>query len=152
MAQKTPSLDWMPIGEAAKYLGVSRDTLRRWEKRGKIKSYRTPGGRRRYTMYDLESAMKLRHPHHPVIRKIKKQKPPTPPTEKKPVIKPQAASQPVPKSLPVQKVSGILTKLLLTSIVVFVVLLTLSGLVRVLSPYLTSTREILNPVPETYSP
>jgi excisionase family DNA binding protein len=58
MAEKRLKLDWLSIGEAAEYLGVSRDTLRRWEKRGKLKSYRTPGGRRRYTAYDLELALK----------------------------------------------------------------------------------------------
>jgi len=55
--QKSSTLEWLSIGEAAKYLGVSRDTLRRWEKRDKIKSYRTPSGRRKYTLYDLELAM-----------------------------------------------------------------------------------------------
>ena len=58
MEGKKIKLDWLSIGEAAEYLGVSRDTLRRWEKRGKLKSYRTPGGRRRYTAYDLELALK----------------------------------------------------------------------------------------------
>lgn len=58
MAQKSSTLEWLSIGEAAKYLGVSRDTLRRWEKRDKIKSYRTPSGRRKYTLYDLELAMR----------------------------------------------------------------------------------------------
>jgi putative resolvase len=36
------------IGEAAKALGVSIGTLRRWEHAGKIKSDRTPNGHRRY--------------------------------------------------------------------------------------------------------
>jgi excisionase family DNA binding protein len=36
------------IEEASKLLGVSKRTLRNWEKIGKIKSYRTPGGHRRY--------------------------------------------------------------------------------------------------------
>ncbi len=31
--------DLFAIGEAAKLKGVSVDTLRRWEKRGKIKAY-----------------------------------------------------------------------------------------------------------------
>ena len=42
----------MSIGEVADELGVSIDTLRRWEKDGKIKSERTKGGHRRY---DLDS-------------------------------------------------------------------------------------------------
>jgi excisionase family DNA binding protein len=41
---------WYTISEAAKYLGVSPDTLRRWEKAGKISSpSRTAGGARRYS-------------------------------------------------------------------------------------------------------
>lgn len=38
------------IGKIAKELGVSRDTLRRWEAVGKIKSERTPRGHRRYDL------------------------------------------------------------------------------------------------------
>lgn len=48
---------WMAIGEAAKYLGVSRDTLRRWEKRGKIKAIRSPTNRRYYTKKQLDELM-----------------------------------------------------------------------------------------------
>jgi putative resolvase len=38
------------IGRAAKELGVSRDTLRRWEKSGKIIAERTAKGHRRYNL------------------------------------------------------------------------------------------------------
>jgi putative resolvase len=38
------------IGRAAQELGVSRDTLRRWEKSGKITVERTPKGHRRYNL------------------------------------------------------------------------------------------------------
>lgn len=34
------------IKEASKFLGVSKKTLRNWEKQGKIKSYRTVGTRK----------------------------------------------------------------------------------------------------------
>ena len=44
------------IGKAAKILGVSRDTLRRWEKAGKITSNRTPRGHRRYEINSLTGA------------------------------------------------------------------------------------------------
>jgi putative resolvase len=36
------------IGKAAKLLGVSKDTLRRWEKKKKILPHRTIKGHRRY--------------------------------------------------------------------------------------------------------
>lgn len=45
--------DLINIGEAAKLRGVSIDTLRRWEKAGKIKTERTEGGHRRYRVADL---------------------------------------------------------------------------------------------------
>src|SRR3990167_4904456 len=38
------------IGKAAEELGVSRDTLRRWEKSGKITVERTASGHRRYNL------------------------------------------------------------------------------------------------------
>lgn len=41
------------IKEASKLLGVSKSTLRRWEKEGKMKSYRTIGGHRRYVKNEL---------------------------------------------------------------------------------------------------
>ncbi|KPJ70706.1 hypothetical protein AMJ51_01190 [Microgenomates bacterium DG_75] len=45
---------WIPIGEAAKYLGISKDTLRRWENAGKIKPQRSPTNRRYYTKEQLD--------------------------------------------------------------------------------------------------
>ncbi len=48
---------WLSIGQASKYLGVSRDTLRRWEKAGKIKAVRSPTDRRYYTKKQLDEAM-----------------------------------------------------------------------------------------------
>ena len=36
------------IGEAARILGVSVDTLRRWERDGKLSASRTLGGQRRF--------------------------------------------------------------------------------------------------------
>ena len=42
------------IGNSAKLLGVSVDTLRRWEKKGKVTSHRSPGGHRYFLRSDLE--------------------------------------------------------------------------------------------------
>jgi DNA (cytosine-5)-methyltransferase 1 len=55
MAEKNSN--WMSIGDAAKYLGLSRDTLRRWEKAGKIKPVRSPTNRRYYTKNILDEAL-----------------------------------------------------------------------------------------------
>ncbi|TSC86347.1 MAG: hypothetical protein G01um10147_870, partial [Microgenomates group bacterium Gr01-1014_7] len=51
-----PSVILLKIGQASKLLGVSIDTLRRWEKAGKLKTIRTPGGTR---LYPLDSLRKL---------------------------------------------------------------------------------------------
>jgi putative resolvase len=55
--------DLLQIGDAAKLRGVSIDTLRRWEKAGKITAVRTEGGHRRYRVADLLKIDKpdLRH-------------------------------------------------------------------------------------------
>lgn len=44
------------IGKASKELGVSKDTLRRWERVGKISSERTAKGHRRYSLAKLLGA------------------------------------------------------------------------------------------------
>jgi putative resolvase len=42
------------IGKAAKELGVAQETLRRWERLGKIEVERTPKGHRRYDLAKLK--------------------------------------------------------------------------------------------------
>lgn len=44
----------LPIGEAARSLGVSLDTIRRWERDGKISGIRTPGGQRRFPQSEID--------------------------------------------------------------------------------------------------
>src|SRR3989344_3277073 len=46
---------YLPIGKSAEYLGISIDTLRRWEKSGKITSKRLDGKNRYFAVSDLES-------------------------------------------------------------------------------------------------
>ena len=55
MPMKT-SNSLLTISQAAKKLNVSTKTLRRWEKAGKITSFRTPGGHRRYDTDSIKSA------------------------------------------------------------------------------------------------
>lgn len=43
----------VPIGTAARTLGVSTSTLRRWEARGRLRPARTEGGQRRYELSAL---------------------------------------------------------------------------------------------------
>lgn len=42
------------ISEAARLLGISAKTLRRWDKAGKVKINRTPNGERIFTLGDIE--------------------------------------------------------------------------------------------------
>jgi excisionase family DNA binding protein len=44
----------LPIGEAARQLGVSIDTIRRWEGEDKIHPIRTPGGQRRFRQSEID--------------------------------------------------------------------------------------------------
>ena len=50
------------IGKAAEELGVSRDTLRRWEKSGRIIVERTTKGHRRYNLASLLGASPRKNP------------------------------------------------------------------------------------------
>lgn len=45
----------IPIGEAARILGVTTTTLRRWTDQGQVAAYRTPGGQRRYLRSEIEA-------------------------------------------------------------------------------------------------
>ena len=45
---------YLKIGEVSKMLGVSFKTLRDWEKKGKIKVFRTPGNHRLYEKKYIE--------------------------------------------------------------------------------------------------
>ena len=51
----------LSIGEASEYLGVSIDTLRRWEKRKRIEPFRSPGGHRYYKKEDLDKLFGKRY-------------------------------------------------------------------------------------------
>lgn len=50
---------YIGIGEAAKVLGVSITTLRRWEAAGRIVAEHTTGGHRRYDIYKLRPDYKM---------------------------------------------------------------------------------------------
>ena len=49
---------YIPIREAAQRLGVNRETLRRWDRDGKISAVRTPGNARRFLLADVENILK----------------------------------------------------------------------------------------------
>jgi excisionase family DNA binding protein len=50
--------EYLTIGEAAEYLGVSPSTLRNWDRSGKLKAARHPING--YRLYSLESLRSIR--------------------------------------------------------------------------------------------
>ena len=60
MGRATDSLkDYLRIGEAAEYLGVSPNTLRNWSRAGKIASFRNPiNGYRLFKKPDLDALLR----------------------------------------------------------------------------------------------
>ncbi len=45
--------DWIGLGDASRALGVNESTLRRWADAGLVRTFRTPGGHRRFASADL---------------------------------------------------------------------------------------------------
>ncbi len=62
---------FIPISQAAKFLNISTDTLRNWEKEGKLNPLRTKGGARRYKLIELrqlkEEIGNFRHKNHSML-------------------------------------------------------------------------------------
>jgi excisionase family DNA binding protein len=52
--------DWISLGPAARLLGVDPDTLRRWSDVGRIRSFTTPGGHRRFARADVARLQEAR--------------------------------------------------------------------------------------------
>ena len=51
--------DYLTVGEAASTLGVSRSTLRNWDKKGRLKPYRHPlNGYRLYNRNELDALLR----------------------------------------------------------------------------------------------
>jgi excisionase family DNA binding protein len=44
----------LTTSEAARHLGVSLSTVRRWSDMGYLRGYRTPGGQRRFPVHELD--------------------------------------------------------------------------------------------------
>jgi excisionase family DNA binding protein len=48
-------VSWLGLNEASKRLNVHPATLREWADRGRIRTFRTPGGHRRFSSEDVEA-------------------------------------------------------------------------------------------------
>lgn len=57
MSERLPATlgPWLELGQAAEYIGVHFTTLRRWADAGKVPCIRTPGGRRRFRIEELDA-------------------------------------------------------------------------------------------------
>jgi len=49
------TIRWITLGQACQLLGVNESTLRRWADAGHVRSFRTPGGHRRFSEEDLRA-------------------------------------------------------------------------------------------------
>ena len=52
---ESPAASWLSINEASKRLNIHPATLRDWSDRGKIRTFRTPGGHRRFSGDDVDA-------------------------------------------------------------------------------------------------
>src|ERR671939_1079145 len=57
--------DWLTLGAAAKYLGVAQSTIRKWSDVGRVPTFYTPGGHRRYRRRDLDAFLERSGPSPP---------------------------------------------------------------------------------------
>ena len=57
----SPIMDTYRIGEAAELLGVRVETLRRWEREGKLKATRTSGGQRMVPATEVARLLATQH-------------------------------------------------------------------------------------------
>lgn len=60
---RTDETEWLTLGQAAAFLGVAESTVRRWSDVGRLQTFFTPGGHRRFARHDLE-ALIARGPDH----------------------------------------------------------------------------------------
>ena len=58
----------LSIRKAAEYLDVTEDCLRKWDKDGKLKPFKTAGGHRRYKQEDLDKFVGINEEPYPVYK------------------------------------------------------------------------------------
>ncbi|HYM14657.1 MAG TPA: helix-turn-helix domain-containing protein [Dehalococcoidia bacterium] len=69
MLAAVPSLDgdrWLTLGQACRLLNVDESTLRRWADAGQVRTFRTPGGHRRFAETDVRSIVSGRGRKQPI--------------------------------------------------------------------------------------
>ena len=61
--------EWLSLGEASRLLGVSAATVRRWSDAGRLPTFTTPGGHRRFSRASLERMLPVDRPRRPPLEK-----------------------------------------------------------------------------------
>jgi len=62
----TSERHWFTLGEASRLLGVNASTLRVWADAGRVRTFRTPGGHRRFVRADLQILLQRGHAPRPL--------------------------------------------------------------------------------------
>ena len=70
MTESGPDDPWLALGAASRLVGVAPDTLRRWADSGKVESFVTPGGHRRFLRSALEAMMNAPRRHRYGIERL----------------------------------------------------------------------------------
>ena len=120
-------LSRLSIGKAAKFLGVSIDTLRRWERKRTIESHRSPGGHRYFLKEELQKVFGKKYQ-----RVITSKESPQP----KEVLSPERQTNPVhpPRKRDAQRV-----------LFIFFIIFVLLDIVLV-GAYFILSRETISPI------
>ena len=61
---------WLALGAASRLVGVAPDTLRRWADSGRVESFVTPGGHRRFLRSALEAMMNAPRRHRYGVERL----------------------------------------------------------------------------------
>ena len=65
-----PDDPWLALGAASRLVGVAPDTLRRWADSGRVESFVTPGGHRRFLRSALEAMMNAPRRHRYGVERL----------------------------------------------------------------------------------
>jgi excisionase family DNA binding protein len=66
----TSERHWFTLGEASRLLGVNASTLRVWADAGRVKTFRTPGGHRRFVRTDLQALLQSARPRRSQVARV----------------------------------------------------------------------------------
>jgi excisionase family DNA binding protein len=67
---REPDDPWLALGAASRLVGVGPDTLRRWADSGKVESFTTPGGHRRFLRSSLEAMVNAPRRHRYGVERL----------------------------------------------------------------------------------